>query len=222
MNRFPLVLSSPSGGGKSTIARQLMQARDDLAFSVSATTRHMRPGETDGTDYHFLTEEEFARRVADGDFLEHAHYGPHRYGTLAAEVDRIQALGKHPVLDIEIDGARQVRARVPEAVMVFVLPPSAEALAARLRGRDTETPAEVAVRLTRAQEELEAASEYDYVVVNDDLVQAVGQVASIIESESLKVARRADVEQLVANLQRGLTEAQSTLASQPSDKEKDQ
>ena len=121
MNRFLLVLSSPSGGGKSTIARKLMQGRGDVAFSVSATTRPMREGEVDGRDYHFLTEDDFEGRVERGEFLEHARYGDHRYGTLVHEVEQIFAAGKHAVLDIEIDGARQVRAHSDEAVLVFVL-----------------------------------------------------------------------------------------------------
>jgi len=216
-----LVLSAPSGGGKSTIARRLIEERDDLAFSVSATTRPRRSGEVDGTHYHFLSEEEFERRVAAGEFLEHARYGAHRYGTLASEVARIEAGGRHPVLDIEIEGARQVRARAPEAVLVFLLPPSAAVLAARLRGRETEAPEEVSARLIRAREELEAATEYDYVVVNDELGQAVRQVAGIIESESLKVARRSDVTDRVATLQRELTEAEATLASGPTNEEND-
>lgn len=209
MKRFLLVLSSPSGGGKSTIARKLVQGRDDVAFSVSATTRPMRPGETDGKDYHFLSDQEFDRRLESGGFLEWATYDGCRYGTLVSEVQRIFEEGSHVLLDIEIEGARQVRRQFPDAVTVFLLPPSGAALAARLRGRDTESEEQVARRLARAQEELRAAGEYDYVVVNDDLVVAVEQVAAIVEAESLRVPRQQEFAGLLEQLQRGVAEAQS-------------
>ena len=214
MSYFLLVLSSPSGGGKSTIARSLVQGRDDVAFSVSATTRSMRAGEEDGKDYHFLSDEEFDRRVEAGEFLEWANYGGRRYGTLVREVRRIFEEGSNAVLDIEVEGARQVRREFPDAVTVFLLPPSGAELAARLRGRDTESDDQVARRLTRAQQELRAASEYDYVVVNDDLVLAVEQVAAIVESESLRVARLENLTELLEDLQRGVAKAQSP-ASKP-------
>jgi guanylate kinase len=211
---FLLVLSSPSGGGKSTIARKLVQGREDVAFSVSATTRSMRPGEEDGKDYHFLSDEEFDRRIESGEFLEWANYSGRRYGTLVREVRRIFEEGSNAVLDIEVEGARQVRREFPDAVTVFLLPPSGAKLAARLRGRDTESEEQIARRLTRAQQELRAASEYDYVVVNDDLVLAVEQVAAIVESESLRVARLEDLTELLEDLQRGVAKAQSP-ASKP-------
>ena len=121
MTPFPLVLSSPSGAGKSTIARALLAAREDLGYSVSATTRAPRPGETDGTDYHFLSPAEFERRVAAGEFVEWAEYSGARYGTLKAEIERILASGRHPVLDIEIDGARAMRRTFPASLLVFVV-----------------------------------------------------------------------------------------------------
>jgi guanylate kinase len=209
VKRFLLVLSSPSGGGKSTIARKLVQGRDDVAFSVSATTRPMRPGETDGKDYHFLSDQEFDRRLESGGFLEWATYDGCRYGTLVSEVQRIFEEGSNVLLDIEIEGARQVRRQFPDAVTVFVLPPSGAELAARLRRRDTESEEQVARRLERAQEELRAAGEYDYVVVNDDLVMAVEQVAAIVEAESLRVPRRPEFAGLLEQLQRGVAEARS-------------
>ncbi len=209
MTHFLLVLSSPSGGGKSTIARKLVQGRDDVAFSVSATTRPMRPGEADGKDYYFLGDEEFDQRLESDGFLEWATYGGRRYGTLVSEVQRIFEEGSHAILDIEIEGARQVRRKFPDAVTVFLLPPSGAELAARLKGRDTEGEEQVARRLARAQEELLAAGEYDYVVVNDDLVMAVEQVAAIVEAESLRVSRRPEFAGLLEQLQRGVAEAQS-------------
>ena len=177
MKPFLLVLSAPSGGGKSSIARNLLQGRDELGYSVSATTRPMREGEREGVDYHFLTREEFLRRREAGEFLESATYGGHLYGTLRSEIDRIFAAGRHAVLDIEIEGARQIRATFPNSLHLFVLPPSAEVLIGRLRGRNTEPAEAVRERIARAVEELDAVAEYDYVVVNQDLVIAVAQVA---------------------------------------------
>ena len=197
MTPFLLVLSSPSGGGKSTIAKALL-ARGDIGYSVSATTRPIRPGERDGVHYHFLTREEFQRREAAGEFVEWATYNGNLYGTLRAEVEKVFAQGRHVLLDIEIEGARQVRARFANSVHVFVLPPSAEALVGRLAGRQTEQASEIAARLGVAAEELAAVSEYDYVVVNDILEEAVDQVASILTAESRHVARQGD---LVASLE---------------------
>jgi guanylate kinase len=199
---FLLVLSSPSGGGKSTIARHLVAARADLGYSVSATTRAPRAGEQDGVQYHFLSAEEFRRREAAGDFVETATYGGHRYGTLKAEVEGILIQGRHAVLDIEVAGARQVRKAYPESVHVFIQPPSAPALLERLRGRRTEDEVALAHRLRHAVEELEAAPEYDYVVVNDDLVTAVDQVAAILDAEACRVARRPDLAARLAAIRR--------------------
>ena len=207
MTPFLLVLSSPSGGGKTTIARALLAARRDTGYSVSATTRAPRAGERDGHDYHFLNDAEFERRVAAGEFLEHATYGGKRYGTLRAEVERVLGSGRHVVLDIEVDGARQVRSRMPDAVRVFVLPPSAEVLVQRLRARDTESPEARRLRLSLAADELLAAAEYDYVVVNEDLGAAVQAVESILDSESRRVARLKDLASFVETLRRGVAEA---------------
>lgn len=198
------MLSSPSGGGKSTIARHLLEAREDVVYSVSATTRPRRDGEIDAREYHFLDRAEFERRVAAGDFVEWAEYGGNLYGTLEAEVERGLASGRHVVLDIEVAGSRQVRQRFPQAVQVFVLPPSAAALAQRLRGRNTEDPATVAQRLLIAGRELEAAREYEYVVVNDDVVDAVSQVAAILDVESRRVRRITNLETVLDKLRRDL------------------
>ena len=198
------MLSSPSGGGKSTIARHLLEAREDVVYSVSATTRPRRTGEIDAREYHFLDRAEFERRVAAGDFVEWAEYGGNLYGTLCAEVERGLASGRHVVLDIEVAGSRQVRQQFPQAVQVFVLPPSAAALAQRLRGRNTEDPVTVARRLEIAGRELEAAREYEYVVVNDDVVDAVSQVAAILDVESRRVRRLTNLEAVLDNLRRDL------------------
>ena len=202
-----LVISSPSGGGKSTIARHLLQARDDLGYSVSATTRPPREGEQDGVAYHFLTAEEFTRREAEGEFVETATYGGHRYGTLRGEIQRVLESGRHAVLDIEVAGARQVRQSFPDAVQVFVLPPSGAVLVDRLTGRRTETEAALAKRLAHAEDELTQAGEYDYVVVNDDLVTAVDRVAAILDAESLRVRRCRNLVQVVDRM-RGEVQAQ--------------
>lgn len=204
---FPLVLSSPSGGGKSTIARQLLQGRDDLGYSVSATTRSMRPKEVEGRDYFFISKAEFVQRRERGEFIEWASYAGEYYGTLKSEFERLFAEGKHPVLDIEIDGARQIIERYPDAVRVFVLPPSGAELLERLKGRNTEALEILKRRLNRAVDELEAAGEYDYVVVNEDIVTAVGHVAAIIDAESRKVKRQKDFRQSLETLRRDLLKA---------------
>lgn len=187
-----VVLSSPSGGGKSTITARLLASRPDCGYSVSATTRPPRPGEVEGVAYQFLGEAEFERRVQAGDFLEYASYDGHRYGTLAEAVTRVLHSGRHVLLDIEVVGARQVRDRFPEAVLVFITPPSGAVLAERLRDRATEDRVRIAQRLQRAIDELAAASEYDYVVVNGVLDAAVGTVGAIIDAESRRTSRQRD------------------------------
>jgi guanylate kinase len=199
---FLLVLSSPSGGGKSTIASHLLEARDDLGYSVSATTRAPRAGEEQGVHYHFLSADEFAGREAAGEFLETASYGGCRYGTLRAEVERVMAGGRHVILDIEVAGSKQVRERFPESVHVFVLPPSATTLVDRLKARRTETAPELAARLETAGDELVAAMDYDYIVVNDDLVTAVDQVAAILDAERSRVRRLANLDEVVNRMRR--------------------
>jgi guanylate kinase len=150
---------------------------------VSATTRRPRPGERDGADYYFLTPEDFAAHVEAGDFLEHAEYSGNRYGTLRAEVERRLQAGRPVVLEIEVQGARQIRATMPEAVAVFIAPPSREALRARLIGRGTDAPEQVESRMRTADQELEAQPEFSHVVVNDRLEQATGELAAIVRDE---------------------------------------
>ncbi len=205
MKPFILVLSSPSGGGKTTIARALLTARENLGFSISATTRAPRSGEKDGVDYHFLTVDEFVERRERGEFLEWAEYSGNLYGTLEAEVERVLGEGRHVVLDIEIEGAKQVREHRSDVASIFVLPPSADVLVKRLVGRDQDgADTRVRARLERAMEEVREASEYDYVVVNDDRTQAVSEVAAIIDSESRRPSRVLDLDKQLADLQNGI------------------
>jgi guanylate kinase len=154
----------------------------ELELSVSATTRKPRPGERDGVDYHFLSPEEFEQRAAAGDFLEHASYSGQRYGTLRSEVERRLREGRPVVLEIEVQGARQVRAAMPEAVPVFIAPPSREALRARLIGRGTDAPEDVETRMQTAERELEAQPEFSHVIVNDRLEQATSELAAVVRS----------------------------------------
>jgi guanylate kinase len=210
---FLLVLSSPSGGGKTTIAKNLLQARDDLGYSVSATTRPMRSGERDGADYHFLTREEFLRRVEAGEFLEWATYAGNLYGTLRSEIDRIFARGRTAVLDVEVEGARQIRATFPNSLHLFVLPPSADVLVGRLAGRNTEPPGVIRERITRAADELAAVAEYDYAIFNEDLVLAVAQVAAILDAEARRVARQEGLGPFIERLRREVLAAASRIAA---------
>ncbi len=204
MKPFPLVLSAPSGGGKTTIANALVAAREDVGYSVSATTRKPRPQERDGVDYHFLTREEFERRVRAGEFLEWAEYSGERYGTLKAEIDKVLASGRHVVLDIETQGARAVRRCYPDAVLVFVVPPSAEELMQRLGGTSGTRAGTLEARMRRAVEEVGEAPIYDYVVVNADRTEAVAEVAAILDSESRRPSRNPELAGDMAQLARDL------------------
>lgn len=176
------VITGPSGVGKGTLIARLRERRPGLGLSVSATTRAARPGETDGVDYHFLTGEQFARHVAAGDFVEHADYSGNRYGTLRSELARHHEVDG-VVLEIELQGARQIRAAMPEAVRIFVAPPSAGALRERLTDRGVDAPEEIERRLAVAPEEMAARGEFEHVVVNDDLDRAVGELDAIISAD---------------------------------------
>jgi len=177
------VITGPSGVGKGTLIRGLLERIPDLELSTSATTRKPRPGEADGVDYHFLTEQQFAERVAAGDFVEHATYSGNMYGTLRSELERRAREGNPVVLEIEVQGARQVRKAIPESVAVFIAPPSLDALRARLVGRGTDSPEAVDERLRTAEHELEAQPEFAYVVVNDRLEQATDELEGIVRRE---------------------------------------
>lgn len=200
MTPFPIVLSSPSGGGKTTIARMLLAKRQDVGYSVSCTTRTPRQGEVEGRDYFFVTPDEFRRRQGRGEFAESAEVHGQLYGTLKREVESVLGSGRHVVMDIDVQGARQFVAAYRESVLVFLLPPSADALIARLTSRNTNRPDEIRRRLNEARAELEAVSDYHYVVVNDALESAYGQVSSIIDAEAVRHARQANVDGRVRTL----------------------
>jgi guanylate kinase len=174
------VITGPSGVGKGTLIRGLLERVPELQLAVSATTRPPRPGERDGTDYHFLTPEEFERAAAHGEFVEHAAYSGNRYGTLRSELDRRLRVGAPVVLEIEVQGARQVRHAMPEAEAVFIAPPSLEALRRRLARRGTDAPEQVDERLRTAERELEAQPEFEHVVVNDRLQEATDELVRIV------------------------------------------
>ncbi len=177
------VITGPSGVGKGTLIGTLLERVPDLELSVSATTRAPREGEQEGRDYHFLSPDEFAARAEAKDFLEYAAYSGNRYGTLRSEVERRLADGKSVVLEIEVQGARQVRAAMPEAVLVFIAPPDPSALRDRLEGRGTDEPDAISERLKTAEIELDAQQEFKYVVVNDDVRRAADELERIVRSE---------------------------------------
>jgi guanylate kinase len=174
------VITGPSGVGKGTLIRELRRRIPELELSVSATTRSPRPGEQEGVDYHFLSAEDFERRVAQGRFVEHARYSGASYGTLRAELQSRLERGAPVVLEIEVQGARQIRESMPEAVAVFIAPPTRDALRARLKRRGTDAPEQIERRLATAEQELEAQSEFARVVVNDQLERATEELEAIV------------------------------------------
>jgi guanylate kinase len=174
------VITGPSGVGKGTLIRRLLEQVPDLELSVSATTRPPRPGEQDGVHYHSLSEEEFERLARAGELLEHAKYAGHSYGTPRAEVEPRLRAGRSVVLEIEVQGASQVREAMPEAVQVFIAPPSPGALRERLEGRATDRPEQIDRRLSAAEEELAARQEFGRVIVNDDLERATDELVGLV------------------------------------------
>ena len=203
-----VVLSAPSGGGKTTITQALLARRPDVGYSVSATTRRPRPGEQDHVAYHFLTRDEFARRRDAGEFVEWAEYAGEWYGTLKREVDRVLHSGKHVVLDIEIQGARQVEQRypAPQSIGIFILPPSAAAWTQRLLGRGTESPASLARRLEQAVAEIRQSQTWRHIVINDDLDAAVDEVSKIIDQDGA-IRHRPSVERVAKLVEELVREA---------------
>lgn len=200
MNPFPIILSAPSGGGKTTIARALLKRRPDLGYSVSCTTRAPRQGEADGRDYRFMSRAEFLKRREAGEFAESAEVHGNLYGTLKSAVKEVLASGRHIVMDIDVQGAAQFLRVFPDSVTIFVLPPSGDVLLDRLRSRGTESPEQLVARLQSALQELQSVDEYEYVIVNDDLEEAVQRVSSVIDAEIVSRDRVAGLRQQVAYL----------------------
>jgi len=179
----PVVLAAPSGTGKTTLSHKLVDGSDRFVFSVSVTTRPPRKGERDGVDYHFVDRPAFEAMVAAGALAEWASVHDRLYGTPRAELDSAALRGEHVVLDIDVQGARQIRESVSDAKLIFVLPPSVEVMIARLKGRGTEARAQVARRLRSALDELRAVPEFDYVVVNDDIDRCVAEIEAIVTGQ---------------------------------------
>ena len=194
------VLSSPSGAGKSTIARMLMESDDGVAMSVSATTRPIRPGESDGKDYHFVSNERFDVLVAEGAFLEWAFVFGHRYGTLRSEVVKVIEGGRDVLLDIDWQGTQQLKQVDPDIVRVFILPPSMKELERRLRNRATDSDDVIRQRMERAAAEISHWAEYDYVLINNDAEKCRELVHNILKAERLKAARRVFLHDFVREL----------------------
>lgn len=177
------VITGPSGVGKGTLIRELLAAVPDLELSVSATTRGPREGEVDGRDYHFLTPEQFEQRVEEKDFLEFATYSGNRYGTLRSEVERRLEAGHSVVLEIEVQGAQQVRAAKPDSVQIFIAPPDPAVLRERLAGRGTDSREAIDERLKVAEQELAAQGDFDHRVVNDEVGRAAAELVAIVRAE---------------------------------------
>jgi len=177
-----VIVSGPSGAGKGTLIEGVLPRMPEVRVAVSATTRKRRPGEVDGEDYHFLTPERFEERVARGDFLEHVEYAGNRYGTLRSEIEASLAEGRSVILEIELAGARRVRRMVEDPLSVFIAPPSIEELERRLERRATDTEAEIARRIEVSRWELEAAGEFDHVIVNADRDEATGELERILRT----------------------------------------
>ncbi|NUN16332.1 MAG: guanylate kinase [Myxococcales bacterium] len=188
-----IILSAPSGTGKSTLVKLLLQKRSDLELSISHTTRPPRSSERDGVEYHFVTAETFENMVVSGQFAEYANVYRHRYGTSNAEIARITGEHRHVVFDIDVQGAKQLMSGYPDAVSIFVLPPSLDVLENRLRGRGTETEESFRTRFACAQSETDNYINYRYTVVNDVLDDAVSDILSIIRAEELRSIRQKDV-----------------------------
>ena len=188
--RFVVVVSGPSGAGKSSFVRTLLEQGPELVYAVSATTRARRPHETEGRDYFFLTAEEFQRRVDAGEFVEHAVVHGERYGTLRSQTEDALRRGKNVLLDIDVQGGRAVRRAYPGGVFIFILPPTMEALEARLRRRGTDSDERIRVRLDNARREIPMVKDYDYAIVNDELEAATRRVLAIVWAETCRTARR--------------------------------
>lgn len=186
------VISGPSGAGKSTVVFKAMEGREDVCFSTSVTTRKPRPGEMDGREYFFVDLDRFREMVENDELLEHAEYVANSYGTPKAYVEEKLEAGMNVILDIEVQGARQVNEKKPDAVKIFIIPPSLEELERRLKGRGTDTPRAIEARLIRARQEYKEADFYDYIIINDDAQRAAKELAAIMLAEHCRAADKMD------------------------------
>ncbi len=193
------VVSAPAGCGKDTILEKALAKEINLCYSVSATTRAMRAGETEGISYYFKSKEEFEKMIADGELLEHTEYCGNYYGTPRQTVKDSLELGQNVVLKIEIEGAENVKRLIPEAVLVFILPPSMQELKRRLHKRSTEDEETIERRLKQAEKEISFAENYDYIIVNEDLDKAVQDLISIVNAESFKTNRNKELIEALKN-----------------------
>lgn len=188
-----IVLSGPSGSGKSTVIKKLMEKRGNIHFSVSYTTRQPRTGEVDGVSYNFVDRAEFDRMIVNNEFLEYAEYSGNCYGTSLKVIEEKQAAGMDVMLDIEVQGAANVRAKCPGAVLVFIVPPTYGELERRLRGRGTDPEEVIQKRLARALEEIEEVGMYDYLVINDEVVKAADELDAIMTAAECRISNRGDM-----------------------------
>ena len=188
------IISGPAGSGKGTIVSRVRELAQ-FDFSVSATTRAPRPAEEHGVHYYFITKEAFEEKIASGEMLEYAQYVGNYYGTPKKPVEDALASGRNIVLDIEVQGALQVKEKMPEAVMIYILPPDYETLLSRIRGRGTETEEVIQKRMNQAKKEIETFPNYDYVVINDTIEQAAADVLSILHTENMKTFRNMDIKE---------------------------
>lgn len=199
-----LVLSSPSGAGKTTISRRLLEEDDNLTLSVSVTTRPRRPSETDGVDYRFIEKQAFNRMVAHGELMEHAMVFGHYYGTPREEVEAALALGRDIMFDVDWQGAQQLgEAARADLVTIFILPPSTEELERRLKARAQDPPEVVVARMSRAADEMSHWSEYDYIVINDDLEESVRRVCAVLAAERLRRYRQIGLNDFIKRMRAG-------------------
>ena len=176
-----VVISAPSGTGKGTVINKLLELRPEFVFSISATTRNPRPGETDGIEYNFLTKEEFRQMISRDEFLEYAEYVGEFYGTPIKSINEAIELGKTIILDIEVQGAKQVMTKLPNAKTIFIVPPDMKELENRLRGRGTDSEEKLAARLEKACQELNERGLYDHIVINDNVSRAANEIIKIID-----------------------------------------
>lgn len=186
---FPIVISAPSGSGKTTIIEELLARDDDFIFAVSTTARKKRPGEVEGKSYYFVSTEDFKKKIDNNEFIEWAVVHQNYYGTTQKEIDRLTATGKIPIFDIDVQGVKQIIGKIADAVYIFIIPPSIDVLKKRLINRGCDTDEQIGIRIKNAIKELQEYGDYDYIIVNDDVDKALLDLTSIIRAERCKQYR---------------------------------